>query len=162
MNCKDCNEKSFGFAFRKVNLLMKRRIENSRVRKELDDCTGTHGYVICCISEHKGEDFFQKDLEKRFSIRRSTATAMLQLMEKNGLIQRLPVPQDARLKKIILTPKAEEMVQLLNKEKNHTERVMLNGFSEQETEQLFGFLERVQNNLKNDFSCGTGENKCKN
>lgn len=52
------------------------------------------------------KDIFQKDVEAEFNIRRSTATGILQLMEKNDLIIRQPVSFDARLKKLILTEKA--------------------------------------------------------
>ena len=50
---------------------------------------------------------FQRDVERAFSLSRSTATGILQLMEKNGFIAREPVPSDARQKKIVPTPKAE-------------------------------------------------------
>ena len=34
---------------------------------------------------------FQRDVEAEFNIRRSTATGILQLMEKNGFLLREPV-----------------------------------------------------------------------
>lgn len=54
-------------------------------------------------------DVFQKDIEREFDIRRSTATGILQLMEKNGFVRRESVPQDARLKRIVPTKKATAM-----------------------------------------------------
>ena len=55
-------------------------------------------------------DLRQKDFEQQFNIRRSTASNILALIEKNGLIQRESVPYDARLKKIVLTDKAIEKI----------------------------------------------------
>lgn len=52
-------------------------------------------------------EIYQKDLEEEFHIRKSTATGILQLMEKNGFIVRESVKTDARLKRIVPTPKAE-------------------------------------------------------
>ena len=46
------------------------------------------------------KDTFQKDIESEFSINRSTTSEMLKLMCKKGMIQRVPVAHDARLKKI--------------------------------------------------------------
>ena len=46
---------------------------------------------------------FPKDIEKEFSINRSTTSEMLKLMCKNGMITREEVDYDARLKKIVLT-----------------------------------------------------------
>ena len=59
------------------------------------------------LMESLNRELYQKDVEEEFHIRRSTATGMLQLMEKNGFITRESVPQDARLKKIVPTKKAE-------------------------------------------------------
>ena len=50
---------------------------------------------------------YQKDIEEEFQIRKSTATGMLQLLEKNGFIVRESEKKDARLKRIIPTKKAE-------------------------------------------------------
>ena len=44
---------------------------------------------------------FQRDVERAFSLSRSTATGILQLMEKNDLIRRESVASDARLKSLI-------------------------------------------------------------
>lgn len=46
---------------------------------------------------------FQRDIEREFSITRSTVTNILQLMERKGYIERRSVPQDARLKQLVLT-----------------------------------------------------------
>ena len=58
------------------------------------------------LMESLNREIYQKDVEEEFHIRRSTATGMLQLMEKSGFITRESVPQDARLKKIVPTKKA--------------------------------------------------------
>lgn len=52
---------------------------------------------------------YQKDIEEEFQIRKSTATGMLQLLEKNGFIVRESEKKDARLKRIIPTRKAEAL-----------------------------------------------------
>lgn len=44
---------------------------------------------------------FQRDVESAFGMSRSTATGILQLMEKNDLILRESVASDARLKSLI-------------------------------------------------------------
>ena len=54
-------------------------------------------------------ELYQKDIEEEFQIRKSTATGMLQLLEKNGFIVRESEKKDARLKRIRPTPKAEAL-----------------------------------------------------
>ena len=50
-------------------------------------------------------EIYQKDVEEEFQIRKSTATGIIQLMEKNGFIYRESSEKDARLKTIVPTKK---------------------------------------------------------
>ena len=62
------------------------------------------GWIIGYLYQNRDKEVFQRDIQEQFSIRRSTVTGILQLMEKNGLITRSSVERDARLKKLELTP----------------------------------------------------------
>lgn len=53
-------------------------------------------------------DLYQTDVEHEFNIQKSSATALLQLMEKKSLIVRAPSPKDSRFKIIVLTAKARQ------------------------------------------------------
>lgn len=69
--------------------------------------TGVQGRVLHYIMDKcKEGPVFQRDVEQAFTLRRSTATGILQLLEKNGLIRRESVPSDARLKSLVPTEKA--------------------------------------------------------
>ncbi len=68
-------------------------------------------------------------------------------MEKKGLIERVGVPQDARLKKIILTSKSLELCDMMCRDREETERVLTQGFSDAELEQLAGYLDRLRKNI---------------
>ena len=67
------------------------------------DMTMMQGWIIGYLYRNQKKEIFQKDLEAEFSIARSTATGILQLMEKKGYLMRQSVPNDARLKKLVLT-----------------------------------------------------------
>ena len=97
-------ERHLGFEIRTLNNCVKRYVHSTRP-PEFEESTGVHGWAIRYFYENRDKDIFQRDFEARFSIRRSTATNMLKLMEKNGLITRESVSYDARLKKIVLTKK---------------------------------------------------------
>lgn len=85
---------------------IKRNLDCAAAQGPLKNITGTQIQIIGYIHHAAKSDVFQKDIETKYSIRRSTATGILQLMEKNDLITREPVEYDARLKKIMLTEKA--------------------------------------------------------
>ena len=72
--------------------------------------TGVQSRIMHFILVHcQDGPVFQKDVEDAFSLRRSTTTAILQLMEKNGIIIRESVPYDARLKSLVPTDKAARL-----------------------------------------------------
>ena len=91
-----------GLEIHRLEKMMARRRGYSAAHQDADRLTGMHGYLIRYLYENRGRDVFQRDIEKAFSISRSTVTVTLQLMEKNGLICRESVAQDARLKRIVL------------------------------------------------------------
>ncbi|EET85497.1 transcriptional regulator, MarR family [Clostridium carboxidivorans P7] len=95
---------------RKVNIFTNRI--NRKINKEVAKygITGIQSMVLGFVY-HKSQnrDVFQKDIEEVFDIRRSSVTSVLQLMEKNGYVERVSVSEDARLKKIILTKKGLEI-----------------------------------------------------
>lgn len=145
---------------RSVNLRIKRLVGNSETKKQFDNVTGMHGYVIGFLKNNQDRDIFQRDVEKTFSIRRSTATTILQGMEKNGLIIRRPTEYDSRLKKIILTEKAKQMCDTFESDCDVIDSVILKGFSEAETKQLDEFLNRLAENLSEIED--NGGNSCNN
>ena len=69
-------------------------------------------------------------------------------MEKNGLIYRVSVPEDARLKKLILTETGEAMYQKVRQHIEDTERMLVQGFTEDEVEALLNMMDRLRVNLE--------------
>ncbi len=58
------------------------------------------GYIFA--KSNKG-NVYAKDIESRFNMRRATVAEILSLMEKNGLIERKSMSEDARLKEITIS-----------------------------------------------------------
>ena len=137
-----------------------RWIENSPNKKKIDSVTGANAWIIGYISDKtkNNEDVFQKDLEKNFEITRSTASKVVNLMVEKGMVERQSVPWDARLKKLILTDKGREIDELMLEDFSVVEETLSKGFSEQELEQFFDYMHRMQQNMKDGF-CNIGLKK---
>ena len=103
------NKRYIGIELSKTNNVLCREWSRSDIKKEMDDLTGKNGWIIAYIARNSDRDVFQRDIEEEFSIRRSTVSSIVQLMEKKGFITRESVGHDARLKKLVLTPRAKEM-----------------------------------------------------
>ena len=140
--------KRIGFEIRTLSNLIRRNMNGSNAIKNADNVTGMHGYIIGYLYDHRDKDIFQKDLEEEFLIRRSTATVVLQLMEKNGLIVRQPVSYDARLKKLQLTQKAIEIHKSVVKDIDQVELRLRQGISDEELITFFSIMERLKKNIE--------------
>lgn len=140
-------EKMVGFQLRTLNNLIKRDVEKSK-SEILGNSTGVHGWAIGYLYENSDREIFQKDFETHFSIRRSTATKMLQLMEKNGLVIRVPVETDARMKKIVLTEKAIDIHKKIIKDIKDREKRLTKGVTKEELDIFFSVTNRIKANLE--------------
>lgn len=136
-----------GLEFRTLNNLIKRYFEQHKP-EEFKNSTGVHGWAIRYFYENRENDIFQRDFEARFSIRRSTATNILKLMEKNGLIVRESVSYDARLKKILLTEKAIAIHKKATQNIEFFEDTLKNGLTQEEIESFYKVLDKIKANLE--------------
>lgn len=141
------DERRVGFELRCATNLFKRKVA-SRKPPELEESTGIHGWALKYFCEHQDQDVFQKDFEAHFSIRRSTATNMLKLMETNGLILRESVPYDARLKKITLTPKAIALHKRIEHHIEISEKAIRKDITDEELEVFFSVMDKIKKNLE--------------
>ena len=132
---------------RSLNNLIRRYFMNCTPRREVDRVTGNKGWIIGFLAENEGRDIYQKDIEDHFTVARSTVSKVLGLMEEKGFIQRLPVKEDARLKKIVLTKKSWEIYELMTENKKEMERCLLRGFTDDEVKDLGEYLDRMKENI---------------
>ena len=74
------------------------------------------------------------------------------LMEKNGLIRRESVAQDARLKRIVLTQKARDLHRQIEADILAFESNLARGISEEEQEVFLRVAKKMQENLREDLA----------
>lgn len=136
-----------GPEMRKLNNLIKREVERSTARQQLESLTGLHGWVIGHIARQDGP-VFQRDLEERFSVRRSTMSNILSLMEKNDLIVRTPSKKDSRTKEITLTRRAWMIDRIIKTDLDRIEELITDGLTEGELDAFFSAVDKMKENLE--------------
>lgn len=110
--------------------------------------TGVQGRVLHYIIDHYREQpVFQKDVEEAFRLRRSTATGILQLLEKSGLIRREGVPYDARLKSLVPTEKADAIYGEMRACIHETETLLTRDIAPEQLEVFLQVIKRMSDNL---------------
>lgn len=128
--------------------MIRRALDAKFSEEGMEDVCGMQGPLIGYIyKQSRSRDVFQRDLEKEFNIRRSTATVMLQNMEQKGFIVREPVEQDARLKKIVLTDKAIELHNAIRRSIDVFNTYLEAGITQEEKETFFRILDKITENL---------------
>ena len=146
------DDRRIGFELHRSSRIVKRYMDNDASKGYVEKITGTHGWVIGWLYNNRHRDVFQKDFEKEFDIRRSTASKILSLMESNELLIRESVPGDARLKKITLTKKALEVQKIVENAFGKMEEKIKEGISDEELTVFFSVLDKVNKNLERNDS----------
>ena len=113
-----------------------------------EEITTSNCWLLMYLFDHSGEDVFQKDIEEKFYIRRSTSSSIISLLEKKGYIERVSVERDARLKKLVLTEKALEICDEVNKRTIEFEESLTSGIPEDELDTFYDVLAKIQKNAE--------------
>ncbi len=137
-----------GREIHRLHNLLLRDQNHSSLREQVDQMTANHGYILCWLHEHRDQDVYQRDLEKQLQLRRSSVTAVLQTMERSGLIERVAVPGDARLKKLVPTQRAEELHQMISRDIADREARLVAGIPEEELAAFWSVMDKLTQNLE--------------
>ena len=128
---------------------MARNGSNPSIVMKSDALTAMQKHVLKFILlETLHRDLYQKDIEEEFQIRKSTATGTLQLMEKKGFIYRECAKQDGRLKRIIPTDKAKDILLAILEHIDETERCLESGIPKEEVAVCKRVLWMMHKNLE--------------
>lgn len=141
-------EKIIGIEIRVLANLIGRHLNDISSHKFDCNLTGPQGLFLCYLYDHQDEEIFQKDLEVNFNVRRSTVTGLLHCLESNDFIKRVGVDYDARLKKIILTPKALEFKDTLEKYIQEMEHTLTKNLEPEEINEFIRIIGKMKRNLE--------------
>ena len=133
---------------RRVDNLIFRKINQFARANGVEQATPMHGWIIEYLYRHRDEPVFQRDIEREFSITRSTVTNILQLMERKGYIRRLSVPQDARLKQLVLTEEGVRFHEKTMLSLHQTDDYVAGLLTEEENAELLRLLSKLRDALK--------------
>lgn len=127
----------------KLSNKLRRRIDALSSKREL---SGAQGKVLHFLLAQT-EDVFQKDIEEEYGLRPPSASELLKKMENNGLIRRESLPQDARMKRIIVCEKAMRYRESVLEDLTALEEDLLRGIPEQDQEVFFRVVDQMLENV---------------
>lgn len=125
---------------------MKRLLEQRMAKEDMTPIQSRIlGYIF--LEESKGNAVFQRDIEEIFRIRRSSVTSVLQLLEKKGLLRRESVPEDGRLKRLVLTEEGWKFQNCTFHHLNALEQNVREVFTEEELKMFFSYMNRIDEKI---------------
>lgn len=143
------NTDLLGFRIRSLWQQIKRLMTRHLTENDGYGLTGMQFAIVSFIAKESTErDVFQKDLEQKFDIRKSTVTGILNTMERDGLLLRETVPYDARLRKMILTDKALQAKKNSEQVIDTVENQLSKGLTEEEIATFLTILEKISKNAE--------------
>ena len=143
------NTELLGFRIRSVWQQVKRLMNRHLTENNSYGLTGMQFAIVSYLAKESAErDVFQKDLEQKFDIRKSTVTGILNTMERDGLLLRETVPYDARLRKMMLTDKALQAKKNSEQVIDTVESQLSKGLTEEEITTFLSLLEKISKNAE--------------
>ena len=143
------NENKLGMAIKAISNRMMRKLDGAAAGIDNESISSAQKRVIVYLYEQKDNgDVFQRDVEQYLSIRRPTATRMLNSMEENGLVRRESVEYDGRLKKLTLTEKSIDLYNEIFNDIDTVERNMTRGLTENEKKEFLRIAGKIIKNLE--------------
>jgi len=140
--------KHIGFELHQMDNLINRTRVALGLRNGVDEMTTMNGWIIGYLCKNGERDIYQRDLERELSLAKSTITCILKLMEQKGYIERVSVASDARLKKLVVTPKGEQLHYTCLNNMKQMEETMREGISGEEIESFLATLSKMRDNVE--------------
>ncbi len=137
-------ENTICFEYMTLGNLIRRYVENTETKKYVSNLTGTNGWILGYLFKNSHRDVYQRDIETAFSIRKSTVSKIIKLMESKQLIRREYVAHDARLKKLVLTEKALEIQKMVEEDMKKLNDRFTANLTDDEAEKFLYLIKKVK------------------
>ena len=105
-----------------------------------------HTKVLRALEEHGS--CIQVEISRICDITPATTVSLLNVMEKDGLIERHTVPEDRRAIHVELTERGREQIAIRDELDQRLTENLLDGFSSEEIAQFRNYLERMKQNIE--------------
>ncbi len=117
-----------------------------------------HAQIPTLIFIAKNEGVSLLEISKHLKLDKSSVTSQITILEKNGYIVRCKSKEDARVHQLNITAKTREILMPMKIVFSSWTETLFDGFTIEEREQVFKYLERMRENAKNKLQ--VNKNSC--
>ena len=125
-----------------------RKLMDRHIVAEKQGLTIMHAWILGFLYNNPDRAVYQRDIEREFRINRATVSGMISLMEQKGLIHRLSVSHDGRLKKLELTQLGRELHENQIRRFEALEGLLEDSLAPEELQQLFVITDKLRHTLE--------------
>lgn len=145
-------DKNILFQIKDLEKIILRKLMSDETEKdEMSDLSKrpipTQMQILGYIIDNENSEVYQRDLEEKVDLRRSTISDVLRRMEKNGLITRKIDSDDMRSKKILLTDSAKKLFMETNNRMNDLEKIAVKNITEEELKIFNNVINKMIKNM---------------
>ena len=127
----------------------RRLVIHTQAMSGIDHDTIAYGRILSYIDRNKDHDIYQKEIEQHEEMNKSTISMILTNLEKKGIVKRESVESDARLKKIVLTERGNEINRTLLEAFNECDHEVYGcNLTEEEKDTLIRLLEKISDGIR--------------
>ncbi|MFC0875355.1 MarR family winged helix-turn-helix transcriptional regulator [Saccharicrinis sp. FJH2] len=126
--------RNIGFLSRSAHRYLKHRFRDYSIG---------HAQVLTLNFISRNNGLSQNELVTYFNLDKSSVTSQLNILEKNGYIERKPDENDSRGRNIFITEKTEALLPELYARFSEWSKILLDGFSKEETEMVYSLIGKL-------------------
>jgi len=139
---------ALGFEMKCMSNMMTGFIGAELTKAGFDEITVTHGWVLGFLCRHRDSVIFQKDIETRFGMPRSTVANIMKQFETKGYIVRQSDEKDTRLKRVVATEKGIQVNRETIECIDRINSIMEAGITEEEKQSFKSMTEKIMKNME--------------
>lgn len=136
-----------GFEIKSLDNMMTRNIILNAKTVGEESLTPVQIRIMRYLFMNRDKEIYQRDIEKNFLVRRSTASGILKTMEKNGMIERVSSDIDKRVNRIVITDKYIHRIDELEERINTFQDKLCEGISDRDLNTFFKVIDKMKKNL---------------
>lgn len=140
------NETPMPIQIKEANKAVRSFFERAFAMRGLDDVRPQEGQMLHYIATHPGCSSMEITQARRCS--KASVSESLGILVACGYIECAPSPEDRREKRLVITEKGKERECIASKIMEECEKQIMEGFSENERDNLRRYLTRVIENAE--------------
>ncbi|WP_368653831.1 MarR family winged helix-turn-helix transcriptional regulator [Ornithinibacillus sp. 4-3] len=111
----------------------------------------TKGQYLYLVRIYENPGIIQEKLSELIKVDRTTVARAVKKLELNGFIRKENDKHNKKIKKLYPTEKGKNIYPAIKKENDYSERIAIEGFSKKEIEIATQLLQKMRENIEQDW-----------